>query len=110
MNYSDRNRSGSRRSGGGSRTLNWLIPLAAFVLAMAAAFAIERLNEYTDERIRAEVLLAEIKEAADHQHLAGVEAIVEGDVSPATAEEIGELRREITEKLEELERLNVEEE
>jgi hypothetical protein len=38
MNYSDRNRSDSPRSEGDSRSLAWLIPLAAFVLAIAAAF------------------------------------------------------------------------
>ena len=40
MNHFDRIGSGSRRSEGSSRFLAWLIPLAAFVLALATTFAI----------------------------------------------------------------------
>src|SRR5215210_8216225 len=110
MNYSDRNRSGERRSGGDSRSLAWLIPLAALVLAIAAAFAIERLNTQAKDALRAQNILTEFKEAGDHQHLAEFDALVEGDVSPAITEEIGEHRREMGEKLDELERLGVSEE
>jgi signal transduction histidine kinase len=110
MNVSDRNRSGERRSGGDSRSLAWLITLAALVLAIAAAFAIERLNEQSKDDLRAQGILIEFKEAGDHQQLAEFDALVEGDVSPAITEEIGAHRREMGEKLDELERLGVSEE
>lgn len=83
--------------------------MVALVVATLAAFAIERLNHYTDERIRAQVQLSEIKEAGDHQHLEAVEALVEGEVPPETVEETGEHGREVRETLEQLERLNVDE-
>ena len=110
MNYSDRNASGNRRSGDDSKSLIWLIPLAAFVMAIAAAATIERLSEHALERSRAQNVLTKIKEQANHQQLAEFEAINEGEVSPEITEEIGEAHQEITEKLGELERLSVPEE
>jgi signal transduction histidine kinase/CheY-like chemotaxis protein len=89
--------------------LPWLIILAALVLAIAAAFAIDRLIEQSKDALRAQTILTEFKEAGDHQQLAEFDALVEGDVSPAITEEIGAHRREMVEKLDELERLGVRE-
>ena len=102
-------RSGELIDGRGLGSLVWLLPVAALVLAVLAAFAIERLNHYTDERISAQVRLLEIKEVGDHQHLEAVEALVEGEVPPETVEESEEHGGEVTEELEQLERLNVDE-
>jgi hypothetical protein len=85
----------------------WSMAVATIVIAIAAAFVIRDMNEYASERTGAQIVLADVKEHGDHQQLAEFEAITAGDVSPAIAREIDENRREMTEGLDELERLGV---
>jgi hypothetical protein len=71
----------------------WLIPVITIVIALAAAWAMENLHERSIDRSRAQIVLADVKEHADHQQLTEDEAIIEGEVSPAMTREIDEDRR-----------------
>jgi two-component system, sensor histidine kinase and response regulator len=123
----DERPSGSREAGGndslvrenrseGYRGTNrfqfpaWLIPVAAFVVAILVALIIATLEYYSHQSHDAQIVLAQLQETADQQQLTEFEAITEGEVTSEITENVDENRRDITEKLDELERLGVDEE
>jgi two-component system, sensor histidine kinase and response regulator len=95
-----------RRGRGMFQLPAWLIPVIAIVIAIAAAFTIETLNDRARERSEAQILLARIQEAADEQAIFEWKAISEGEITSEVTDGIAEQRRELTENLDELEQLN----
>lgn len=49
---------------------DWLVPVAVLVIALLAAFVVERLNERVFQLNEARVLLAHLEEDAAEQHAA----------------------------------------
>ena len=109
--HPSRKQSGERHGRDSSRRLAWLIPIAALVVAMAIAFTIKALDDYSTESASAELALTRLEEDAAQQHVAEIEAveeaIEEGGDPRNNTEELDEKRREMSEELEELERLGV---
>ncbi len=95
------------RGRGVTQLPRWFMPIAIIVIGLAAAWVIENLHEDSIEQSTAQTVLNEFKEHGDHQRLAELETIVDGEVSPAIAKEIDENRRGMTEKMDELEQLGV---
>jgi two-component system, sensor histidine kinase and response regulator len=83
----------------------WFIPAITVVIALVAAWSMENLHERSIDRSRAQIVLADVKEHADHQHLAEFAAISEGEISPAITREIDDDRRHMAQSLDELEQL-----
>src|ERR687886_98703 len=94
---------------GTSQRALWVIAAVTILIALASAFAIRSVNEYSSDQAKAQLVLAEFKEHGDHQHLAEFEAITKGKVSPAVAREIDENRNEMTKDVNELKQLGVDE-
>ncbi len=107
MSHPSRDQSGERHGRDAFRRLVWLIPTAALIVAMGIGLTIKALDDYSNENARAELVLAEFEEDAAQQHLAGIEAVEEGEAPRTNTDQIDENRRELVEQLEELERLGV---
>ena len=84
----------------------WGVSVAVLAVVMAVALVEVYLDDYTHDRLRAQILLSSIEEDAAEQALSEFEAIKEGEVTPEVAEGVAENRRELTEAFDELGRLN----
>ncbi len=89
-----------------SQLPGWAIPVIAIVVAVAAAFVIERLNEIVTENREALLHYESMEEDMGRLNGAILNAIVEGEVTPEIAEAVAEERREAREDLDALERLD----
>jgi PAS domain S-box-containing protein len=89
-----------------SQLPGWAIPVIAIVVAVAAAFVIERLNEIVTENREALFHYESMEEDMGRLNGAILNAIVEGEVTPEIAEAVAEERREVREDLDALERLD----
>jgi two-component system, sensor histidine kinase and response regulator len=95
-----------RRGRGMFQLPAWLIPVTAIVIATAAAFTIETLNDRVGERSEAQILLSRVQGGAAEQAIFEWKAISEEDITSEVTEGIAEQRRELREVLDELEQLN----
>ena len=84
--------------------------MAAFVVAILVVVIILTLEGYADESNEAQIILVQLRETADQQQLAEFEAISEGEVTSEITEKVEENRREMTEALDELEQMSVNDE
>jgi signal transduction histidine kinase/DNA-binding response OmpR family regulator len=73
-----------------SQLSRWFIPVAIIVIALAAAFAIERLNESVDKQREAQIVLTSMEEDVTLLEVLAEEAINEEEVSPEITKEIEE--------------------
>ena len=98
--------SGDEGSGPGRPLPAWLVPAFLLLVALAAAHAIETLNDYVGARSESRVLLRAVEDDAAEQQLASHEALLRGRVTPEIREELAHERQEIRGSLSKLERLN----
>ncbi len=107
------NRSERHRGRGGFQYTMWFVAIFAILIAAVSAFSIERLNETVDKQREAQILLTEMEEDLTNLGTAEEEALYqegiyeEGSI-PEITEGVEEEQGELREDLDELERLNVE--
>ena len=107
------NRSEGHQGRGGFQYATWFIAIFAILIAAVSAFSIERLNETVDKQREAQIVLTKMEEdltnlgTAEEEALY-VEGIYEEGSTPEITEGVEEEQGELWEDLDELERLNVE--
>src|SRR4051812_19289349 len=77
-----------RRGRGMFQLPAWLIPVTAIVIATAAAFTIETLNDRVGERSIAQILLSRVQGGAAEQAIFEWKAISEEDITSEVTEGI----------------------
>ena len=84
---------------GAARLPGWLVPVAAVVVALALAFAVDALYDTLVEDDEARIVLAHLSEDALEQETVWREVRERGRVSPEILEEVSEERRDLKEGL-----------
>ncbi len=95
----------------GQPALPWGVVVSVLLIVMVTAFLIDRLNDYAQDRIRATAHLLSVEEGVTEQHFAALEALgKKGVVAPTVEQEVSESRRDSRQALDELRRIDPDEE
>src|SRR4028118_76542 len=90
-----------------SRLPGWVIPVVAIVIAIAAAWVMDTMQEYAIQDRKAQTVLIAIEEDSAQQQIIQDEAVGEREVTPEATRALAEERREVRQALNRLESLNV---
>ena len=90
-----------------SRLPGWVIPVVAIVIAIAAAWVMDTMQEYAIQDRKAQTVLIAIEEDSAQQQIIQDEAVGEREVTPETTRALAGERREVRQALNRLESLNV---
>src|SRR4028118_1782882 len=93
-----------------SRLPGWVIPVVTIVIAIAAAWVMDTMQEYAIQDRKAQTVLSEFEADLDEQEFAEERALREGEFSPESAEDLTVERLELQGHLNQLQALKLEEE